>query len=213
MGRLKNGPFSGFTGRTGSLVGTRKKGKWIMSAVRATATPPPTIKQMGQQMRFGLMTSWVAPLGELINIGFQDYDAKMSARNAAIKYNLDHAVVGTYPNYSIDYPQVRLSRGLLGLPSQIEVATGTGFSLDFSWGATISGYKSKPTDKMAFCAYSQLEERWVLALGPVTRSAMAYNMLFPAELSGQAVICYAVCYSEDMKTVSESLCLGTAHIA
>ena len=212
MSELKNGPFSGFTGRTGQLVGYRKKGKWIMAAVKATAPRPPSVLQLNQQMKFGLVTSWLGWIGDFIDLGFQHYDAKMSAMNAAVKYNLDNAVTGVSPNYVMDYPEVLFSRGRLAQAYSLEMATLTPAQLDFSWLANIGSVEAEPTDKAVFIVYNPLKDLFVVANGVVTRSALSYDMALPTDFSGDTVQVYMAFVSADNKKVSTSYYAGATAI-
>jgi len=212
MSELKNGPFSGFTGRTGQLVGYRKKGKWIMAARKATAPKPPSVLQLNQQMKFGLVTSWLGWVGDFIDLGFQHYDAKMSAMNAAVKYNLDNAVTGVSPNYVMDYPQVLFSKGRLAEAYLLEMATLTPFQLDFTWQNNIGSVQALPTDKAVFIVYNPLKDLFMVANGVVTRSALSYDMILPADFSGDTVQVYMAFTSADGKIVSTSAYVGAIQV-
>lgn len=212
MGKLKNGPFSGFTGRTGSLVGARKKGKWIMSAVVATTPKPPTLKQLNQQMRFGLVIEWLSGITSVIRITFSGYDSEMSAMNYAVSRNLKYAVTGLSPNYTIDFPKAILSKGTL------EPAIGAGITSDslaelkFNWSPNLGDYNGKATDECLFMVYNPIKGRWLTQHGGVTRDALQYTLSVPAEYSGDTVQAYFCFVSEDGKLVSNSQFLGALPI-
>lgn len=208
MGRLKNGPFSGFTGRTGSLVGYRKKGKWIMAAVKATATKEPTVLQLNQRIKFGKMTSWLSWVAEFINIGFKGYDAEMSAMNAAVSYNLEHAITGIAPNFAIDYPEVVLSRGRLAGASFAAVGSGTGIAVEYTWVANIGSGSWKATDRATFVVYNPTKDEYVMLIGAAARSALTFEMQLPPEFSGDTIQCWMAFVSVDGKLVSTSNYVG-----
>jgi hypothetical protein len=208
MGFLKNGPFSGFTGRTGSLVGYRKKNKWVMAAVRATEPKPPTPLQLENNMKFGMMASWLSWLNEFIKFGFQDYTAKMSAQNAAMQYNLDRAVTGVAPNFTIDYPQVLFSRGKLAQAYQWTVSSATEGQLDFSWLPNIGTWRGAATDLATFIAYNPVKDQFVIASGVAARSSLSYEMALPIEFSGDSVQLWMAFVSANKKEVSTSDYLG-----
>jgi hypothetical protein len=59
-------------------------------------------------------------------MGFGAYTDGRSAYNAAMSYNLEHALTGTYPSLSIDFAKARVSRGNLpGTPNATMKQTGT----------------------------------------------------------------------------------------
>jgi hypothetical protein len=205
MGHLKNGPFSGFTGRTGSLVGYRKFGKWVMAAVKATASREPSLLQSYAIIRFTMMVEWLSWASDFIDIGFQNYATEMSPMNAAVKYNLDKAVTGIAPAYTIDYPKVLLSRGRLAQANQLVVATTVDAQLDFSWAANIGTWKGAATDDAAFIVYNPSKQLFVMSIGVVTRAALSFDMPLPSEFSGDNVHVYMAFVSEDGKSVSTSV--------
>jgi hypothetical protein len=93
-------------GRTGNNVGRVVKDKNTFSMRPAKSSVDPTQLQIDQRFKFGLIATWLRRLAGVIDVGFKDYDAEMSPRNAAISYNLLNAVTGVSPNFSIDYEKV-----------------------------------------------------------------------------------------------------------
>ncbi|MES2456045.1 MAG: DUF6266 family protein [Bacteroidota bacterium] len=204
MGHLRNGPFSGFTGRTGSLVGYRKFGKWVMAAVKATTSRDPSIKQQYVMIRFALITEWLSWVSEFIKIGFKDYAQEMSAMNAAVQYNLEHAVTGVAPAYTIDYEKVLFSRGKLSPAYQLAVATTEDAQLDFTWKALIMNQKGAATDLLTFIVYNPAKQLFVIANSGVDRADLTYDMALPVEFSGDNVYVWAALRSADGEAISTS---------
>ncbi|MGY4386543.1 hypothetical protein ACVWYN_003598 [Pedobacter sp. UYP24] len=208
MGTLKNGPFSGFTGRTGSLVGSRKNGKWMMAAVKATGTRPPTVKQLNQQIRFGLITGWLSGITSLIRTTFTNYDSEMTAMNYAVQWNLKNAVTGVSPNYTIDFQKTILSRGQLEPAAGLGVVAAEVAELKFSWSPNLGRNNGKDSDDCIFMVYNPLKGRWLTQYGAVTRAALQYTLSVPAEYSGDTLHIWFAFISEDGKLVSTSYYLG-----
>jgi len=210
MSELRNGAFSGFTGRTGQLVGYRKNGKWIMAAIRATTPGPPTQAQMDQRIRFGIFPSWLSWIAEFIELGFQAYASKMSPMNAAVKYNVDKAITGVAPNFTIDYSKVLLSRGRMAQANDAQVATTTAVQLDLSWVANVGVVVAAPTDLAVFIVYCASRNLFVQDIGSATRADLTYEMPLPLEFSGETVQVYMAFLRADKKQVSTSQYVGTA---
>ena len=210
MGQSKNGPFSGHTGRTGGLVGSRKNGKWILAVVKATAPKPPTVLQQYQQIKLGMITQWLSSIDSFIRLGFAAYDSEMSAWNAAVKYNLLHAVGGVGPAFNIVYADALLSRGSLDGAELGEVSAVTAGELEFSWSANVGEYNGHATDKAVLLVYNPMEGKFVMVKGAVTRATLSYTMLLPSAFSGDTVHAYMAFVSADGKGVSTSDYLGSA---
>lgn len=208
MGQLKNGPFSGFTGRTGSLVGYRKFGKWVMAAVKATASREPSLLQTYTIIKFTMIVEWLGWTSDFIEIGYQNYASEMSPMNAAVKYNLEKAVTGIAPAFTIDYPNVLLSRGRLAPAYQLVMSTTLDAQLDFSWAANIGTWKGATTDDAAFIVYNPSKQEFVIMIGAVTRAALSFDMELPSAFSGDNVHVYMAFVSEDGKRVSTSVYVG-----
>jgi len=209
MGFLTGGPYYHLVGRTGNNVGRVKNGKNTFAMRPHKSNKPATQLQLDQRLQFGLFTSWVAELGLFVDIGFKDYDADMSPRNACMSYNFKQNVItGVSPNYSIDFGKVVLSRGKLVGVELPDVATGAGISVEFSWSADPGFSNAKATDKMYFAVYDPTADRFALVMGAVTRAALGYTMLLPAEFSGHMVRAWVMVVSADGKLVSNSVHLG-----
>lgn len=204
MSELRNGPFSGFTGRTGQLVGYRKNGKWIMAALTAVTPGPPTEAQKDQRLRFGIFPSWLSWIADFVTLGFQAYDKKMSAMNAAVKYNMDNALTGVAPNFAIDYSKVLLSRGRLAPANNLSVVSSTAAELKFTWQANIGTVDASPTDKAVFVVYNELRELFIQDIGNATRADLTYDLTLPLDFSGETVQVYMAFLKADDKKVSTS---------
>lgn len=151
-----------------------------------------------------MMVEWLGWASDFIDIGYQNYASEMSPMNAAVKYNLVHAVAGVAPAYSIDYPNVLLSRGRLALANQLVMATTVDAQLDFTWTANIGTWKGAVTDDAAFIVYNPSKQLFVMSIGVVTRAALSFDMVLPSQFSGDNVHVYMAFVSADGKSVSTS---------
>jgi hypothetical protein len=208
MGFLKGGPFYHLVGRTGNNVGRVVKGKNVFAMRPAKSSVDPTQLQIDQRFKFGLIATWLRRLAGVIDVGFKDYDAEMSPRNAAISYNLLNAVTGVSPNYTIDYEKVVYSRGLLDLPNDPLVAVAAGAKINYTWAAPVGDTNALGTDKVTFMVYNAVRDKFVTLKGIALRSALAYSLQLPLDFSGEDVEIYLSFVSADGKLVSDSLYMG-----
>lgn len=211
MAFLTGGPYYDMIGRAGNNVGRRVKGRNVCSMRPAKSTKAASLLQLNQRSKFGLLTSWTSELDLFIELGFKDYDAKMSPMNACVSYNSKRNVItGTVAPFAINYPRMVLSRGRLLGVSQPEVATGTGISLSFSWVANTGMNNALADDKLSFVVYDAQSEQFAIAMKVVNRSAASYEMLLPAEFSGQQVQVWQMCSNQE--TVSNSVFVGAVAV-
>lgn len=209
MGKLPGGIDYDIIGRVGNHVGRKVKGENILSMRPSKSNKAATELQLIQRAKFGFLTSWLAEIGTVINLGFKNYDADMSARNACMSYNwAQGAVTGVAPNFTIDYPKLRLSSGMLMKPYLPNVATGSGISVEFAWELNIGSGNAKATDKFSFVVYDPILKEYAFVMGIAMRSALSYEMMLPADFSGHNVQAWVVVASEDGKLVSDSVHLG-----
>jgi hypothetical protein len=205
MGFLTGGIDYNLIGRVGNHVGRRVRGKNVLAMRPARGNRTPTEAQLATQLKLTLMTGWLKRMGPFIRFGFEDYDAKMSAWNAAVKYNLNNAVTGVAPLFTIDYAKVLFSRGNLAEATSPVLATTVDAQLDFSWSATIPAtFKGEPTDQLVLIVYNPAKQGWAVSVGDAVRSDLSYDLAVPAMWSGDTVYPYLSFLSADLKDVSTS---------
>ncbi|WP_256003749.1 DUF6266 family protein [Pedobacter deserti] len=210
MGHLTGGPYYDLIGRTGNNVGRRVRGKNVFSMRPHRGNRTSTEAQLAVQLKMGLISSWMSDVSAFLKLGFEHEDPKMSAWNAAVKYNLDNAVTGVYPNFTVDYPNALFSKGKLSPLASLSVAAETEAQLDFSWSAAIEVARpGGPTDKATFIVYNPLKQDFVVSPTGVVRSGLTYDMALPLDFSGDEVEVYAAVLSVDNKLVSTSVYVGS----
>ncbi|MES2457507.1 MAG: DUF6266 family protein [Bacteroidota bacterium] len=209
MGFLKGGPFYHMVGKVGNNVGRVVDGKNVLSIAPASGNRTPSVAQLIVQQKLTLITSWVSEISEFIRIGFEDRPSGMSAWNAAVSYNIQNAITGAAPNFTIDYPKVLFSDGKLARAKSMAMATTEDAQLDFSWSATIPSLKKgAATDKLVLIVYNPAKKEWEVSVGAATRAALTYDLLLPADWSGDSVQVWTSFMSADEKMVSTTVSLG-----
>ncbi len=212
MGKLTGGIDYDMIGRTGNHVGRRVRGENIISMRPTKSNKPPSVLQLNQQLKFGLVTHVLSEMSEFIKIGFQDFDARMSPMNAAVSYNLEKAVTGMSPNYVLDYPQVLFSKGKLDGANAFAMASTEAAQLDFSWLANTGDFTGSSTDKVVVIVYNPVKDKYAYSNGAVTRAALSYDMALPATFSDDTVQVYTAFVSADGKEVSTTEYVGSMMI-
>jgi len=165
-----------------------------------------TEAQLPARLRMALMTSFLGKLSPIIKIGFKHAAPPgQSAMNAAVSYNLNNAITGTSPNYTIDFPKLLISKGKLAQPYRIEVIIDAPAQVKFKWQEGLAGEFGKPTDKAIFLVFNAAKGQYVMLNGIVTRSALQYILSIPPDFSGDIVHCYMSFVSADGRAVSDSI--------
>lgn len=113
MAHRKPGSSGDFNGKIGNIVVyTSRKLKLGRAKPRKTKKKA-TELQSSQRASLGLVSSMLSPLKEAINIGFASKKSTITAMNKAVRYGLKHAVAGAFPDLTIDYAKILLSKGPL----------------------------------------------------------------------------------------------------
>ncbi|WP_285008558.1 DUF6266 family protein [Pedobacter faecalis] len=213
MGFLLGGPYYHLKGRTGNNVGRIVRGKNVFSMRPHRAERAFSEAELSVHMKLGLVTGWLSDVSSFLKLGFEREDKKMTAWNAAVKFNLDNAITGVYPNFTIDYPKVLFSKGKRAPLSDLAVATTEEAQLDFSWTATIDVLQpGAPDDEVVIIIYNPLKQKFVISPAGILRSALSYDMALPPAFSGDNVEVYASVLSADEKEVSTSVYLGSVEV-
>ncbi|WP_316819254.1 DUF6266 family protein [Pedobacter nyackensis] len=209
MGRLSRGYLGGFQGQLGTAYGCFWRLMDLIKAMPRKVKRPATEAQLPARLKMALITSFLGRLSHIIDIGFKNVAGPgQSAMNAAVSYNLNNAVTGTSPNYTIDFPNLMVTKGKLAQPYLMELAVDTPAEITFKWKETTSDSNGKPTDKAIFFVFNPTKGQSVSLTGVVTRSTLEYALSIPLDFSGDTVQCYMSFVSADGKLVSDSLYIG-----
>ena len=208
MGKYLKGILGPFSGLVGTVVGATWKGISVMRSRSVKSNKLATESQLRQRSAFALMTQFLNPFRDLINIGFQAYQKGLTPYNAAFKVNIEKAITGVYPALAIDYPQIVIGKGRLLAPPEFTIATTAAARLDFTWVNNAGPDSTNGTDLLTILLYNPLKQSHVQAVGVATRSSQSYNMTVPAQWSTDTVHVWVLFVAFDGKVNSDSRYLG-----
>jgi hypothetical protein len=208
MGIQDKGAFGGFRNKTGPLVGHIVNGQNVITSIPRKSTKLPTLKQRDQRKKFGLVTSYLSWISGLIEIGFQDHEARQSAMNKAVQYNLLNAVTGVSPDFAIAYSKLVYSQGKCPLPGDTLIEGLLGEKVDYSWGITLPSKYGKQTDMATLMVYNPDKDRFVVLQNAAARSQLGFTLQLPADFLGDTIHCYLSFVAQDGKLVSNSTYIG-----
>lgn len=196
MATFKQGIHGKFSGRVGNIVGSSWKGKGVMRIMPASVSNPKTGKQLNQRSRFGMAVKLVHAHGELVRTGFRPWAIGMSAHNAAVSYNLAHAFTGEYPDVSIDFSRVLISKGDLASVRNLTAASTSPDLLTLNWDDNSAQSGARGTDRLMASLFDA--ESGTAALYPLaaTRADAAAELSIPYGWSGRSVQVLAFFISE-----------------
>lgn len=153
MGVIRRGANGGFKGKAGSVIGSSWKSIDYIKGLYKKRTKPATEEQLMQQAKFTLLMRFLLPLKVFIRIGYgQRKTDTHTPMNVAFQSNLSRAIVGDYPDYRLDYSQVRIAEGYSGGGG--ESASAAAGVLTVTWNTVENGiYAQQPDDRLYIVLY------------------------------------------------------------
>lgn len=212
MGTIKQGILGGFSGKVGTVIGGSWKGISYMRSIPQSVKNPRTEGQVNQRTKFTVALDFLKPMTGLIQVGFKLYAQKQTAFNAAMSYILNNAIVGTSPNFSVDYNMALVSRGSLTGAVNAQATSANG-AVNLTWDDNSGIGNGVATDKALIVALNPSRGESVFDAGGNLRSSGSEDIPVPAYWVGENVEVFLGFITEDGKNVSNSIYLGTVTVA
>lgn len=208
MGTIKQGILGGFSGKVGTVIGSSWKGISYMRGRAQSVKNPRTEGQVEQRSKFALTLDFLKPITAYVRTGYKTYASKQTAFNAAMSYIVKNAVSGAFPNYTLDFSQVLVSRGSLTQPLNAN-ATMAASKVSISWTDNSGQGNAQPIDVAMPLAFNTDKGEAVFSTNSDTRADQLAELTFPADWVGDTVEIYIGFISADGINVANSLYLGS----
>ena len=213
MGKINQGILGGVSGQVGNVIGGTWKGIDYLRIKPSSVANPKTPDQVDQRTKFVTVLRFLQPITEFLRTGFKKYASGMTQFNSAMSYNLNNAVTGTYPNYSIDYPNALVSRGNLAGGENGAAASTNAAEVDVSWDDNSGSGGAQATDKALIVILNPTKGEAVYTTAGAARSATTETLTVPSNFTGDDVEVFLGFISEDGTKVSNSAYLGSVTVA
>lgn len=187
MAKLPIGILGPVSGKVGNVVGGSWRGIDYLRSMPANVTNPRTEAQLSQRGKFVLMVRFLQPVLEYVRIGFKPHARQMSTYNAAMSYNMRNALEGTFPDYTIRYEDVLLSRGNLRPVSNLTLAEPNALELQVNWDDNSTMANALSTDRVMLLVYNLEERDAFFDLNAGTRGDGQSLITLPPNYSGKEV--------------------------
>lgn len=207
MAKFVNGAIGTFSGKVGSVIGSSWRSIHYMRGLSKKRTKPYTEGQLAQQQRFGLMGRFLLPLRGLMEIGFANLDtSRATLFNLVMARNLP-AVMGVYPDFSIDYGQISFSNGSLLQPRNVAVSIAAGLAT-VSWNPATNRFNGKADDEIYPLLYDRELNLFYTSDDIVLRSDGEVEISVDADAAGHEAEVWLFATSRDGKLISETVYAG-----
>jgi len=210
MARLKNGILGGMTGIIGPVESYILRGQSVVRSRRQKSNKPLSARRQASLGRMKTVTNFLHPrLTEVISIGFADAATGkiQNANNLASSYLYKNAVSGEYPDYQIDYPNVRFTEGPISTQGINAAVVKEENQLRFSWTPDLTWPRNSDHVILIACAPSLNDAVYTLC-GARSDAGTDVLKLPYAAWRGIAIEVYIAFKAENSMVCSNSIYLG-----
>jgi len=209
MGKIPQGILGSLSGKVGSIIGGSWKGIDYIRIKPSSVANPRTEGQVNQRNKFTITLEYIQATSDFVKIGYKSFATKKTAFNAAMSYVLNNAVGGIAPNFSIDYSLALLSRGSLSGVLNGTTDLSTPGQVIFEWDDNSAEGNANVTDKSMVLVYNPSKKESISILNGAVRTIQTQTVTIPNSYAGDTVELFMAFVSEDGKTVSNSVYLGS----
>lgn len=190
MAQIKTGILGNVSGKVGNVVGGTWKGINYLRTMAANVNNPNTELQVCQRLKFSAVVKFLQPITEFIRVGYKAQAVKMTAFNAAFSYIFHNALTGEFPDFTIDYPNVMVSRGNMAGAINPACSSTEAAKVILSWEPASGSGQASETDTAIFVIHNSSKLEAVYSLNAGTRADGSIEVSLPASYSGDTVHCY-----------------------
>jgi len=209
MGKIAQGILGGLSGKVGNIIGGSWKGIDYIRIKPSSVANPRTVGQVNQRNKFTATLEFLQPNKEFINVGYKSLAIKKTAFNAAMSEILGNAITGTAPNFTVDYPNVLVSKGSLKGILNPSFDSATSGQVTLNWSDNSSEINANNDDRLMTLIYNPDKKESVVKLIGSSRSIAAQMIAIPSNFSGDTIHVYTAFISADGKSISNSSYVGS----
>jgi hypothetical protein len=206
MGRSAKGIMGDVSGKVGTVVGAKWRGKsYLRSKPDTKKNAKRSNTQLAQQAKFSVARTFLHGMKDLLEIDYKTTAIGLTDQNKALAHMLKNAIGGTYPDYSIIYNKVMVSEGNLHNAFDAKAAA-TKDAVQFTWTNNSDISNGKETDQILMVAYCPEFNCTVYRIG-AARSTGTDTLQMPG-LGGKLVHTWMSFISTDGGNIASSRYTG-----
>ena len=204
------------TGRSkkkfGTAVFSKQFGKNTMRTKPIEVSNPKTLPQKQQRLKFTLMVELARMFLGFIRIGFKQVAMGMSQFNMFMKSNIYDVITGVYPNYSIDFTKLIVSKGTLTGADGGTVAAAATRKVNIGWNDNTGTGDALATDKAMQLAINYDKGAVLQDTASKTRADLSGVLTAPLSWVGDEVHVYLAFMDASGARIADSVFLGSVTI-
>lgn len=212
MAILKNGIFGRISGKIGSLVASSWKGiNYVRTRPEVIKGAPVSPARKAAQEKLTYLSKLLSLFYSYLVIGFKHKAVQQTELNAAFSANYHTAVLGSYPDLSIDYSKLTLSSGRLPLLSSLTWSYGADGVIQVDWTSD-PHQPGSYDDQVMLILYSEKRKIVDGFIGRVLRRDHQCSFTPDTRMKGAKVHLYVFVASFSRHLVSNSEYLGAIQL-
>jgi len=169
MAIMIKGLLGGFTGRLGNVVGYYYRGVNVIRTIPRKRKGPGKPAQIEQRVKFGMAVKFLKPLAPFMNRIHGKCFKNMSGYNKLCSLNMKQIITGAWPDFRIDYRQVKLTVGHLPRAVNATIALEKKSRIAVQWEAGLYHDHALPTDQLYLAFFEEESKKWKVLENIATR--------------------------------------------
>lgn len=209
MGTYSKSNFGKISGKVGEAVGSKWRNIKYLRSLPTKSSKKATESQLAVHARFALSAAQLSPIKDILYLGFGDKKlSKITGYNAAVRAFIANTILGEYPDYTVDYAKLQLSKGDMPPLKHLNMVLDAGI-LTLNWVYT-KKRKAFPDDTVIVVVYNktsnlyEVEDSFVRSDGTLT--------VDPDADPDDVLHVWAFCITRDGAKVSPTQYVGTVTV-
>lgn len=193
MGTIRNGANGGFSGKAGSIIGSSWNDVNYIKGLPKLSKKPASLKQLDQRARFTAALRYLGPIKDVLMMGWKGQTTgRTTGFNMGIQHALGYALIGTYPDYTIDKSLIQVSKGTLQKYSgdAMNFIDDEGLKLQLSWSPQVNKVNAFADDSLNVLLYNEEQDLFLFFDNAALRSEATASLQLPGNFVGQTVHVY-----------------------
>lgn len=206
MAKYSQATFGHILGTVNNAVGSKWRGVNYLRNIAKKSSKGPSVDQLAVQAKLVLAANQLARIKTVLNLGFNDKKLnKITGYNAAVREFINNAITGVYPDFSVDYAKIQLSKGSLNQLKQVTMIP-SGNLLEFTWMSRADIMLGNSDDEVLVLLYNSTADEYMTNM--TAKRDDGVLLLELADTIGDNLEVWLFCVSKDRKSVSTSQYIG-----
>lgn len=208
MARFIKGIHGSYQGKVGNIVGSSWRGIDYVRSLPKKSSKPASEDQLAQRMKFGMSTSFLKSIKEVLMLGFSDSKQRgKTGYNVAFQQLINNAFIGVYPDFMIDYSTVKIASGSVANLVGLQTVESAPRVLTMTWDPVGNRFNAFADDQVLVILYDQVENLFFAYEG-ATRTDSTMAITLPNSYTGKTIVGWTFNIHRDGILTSSSQYLG-----